>query len=302
MDRIRNAINNVYKEGRFSNESQAKTFQKIQPKRRQPFTPLILSVLVTGCLLIGLNMLLFQDNIENNYLPSSTTNIETYPEFSGKIKDYTVLKQPWMVVGIVSIVISFFFGLFALMKKWLWRMLLCVIIIIAILGNMSEKIGYRYYVKDDADIIKTLQSDVFAIGNAADAQILDTITINQYRFSYFSTNVVRGIAFFKHDGKGYFLDHGLIGSDDVLGSIHVPDIRYIFIPLDEEHSIEKLEIQMNAEPIEVAVDSNRAQLVAVPYETEAVSSEITIQATNHEGNVIDLSETSQIFTYPVNLK
>ncbi|KOS68592.1 hypothetical protein AEA09_08540 [Lysinibacillus contaminans] len=300
MDQIRNAINNIYKEGKFSDEKQAKTFQRVQPKKRLFFTPLLLTVFVTGCLLIGLNMLLSQHNFESNFQYSSTTSIEIFPEYSGKVKDYRVLKQPWMVAGMVGIIISFFFALFALKKKWLWRVLLSVIIIIAILGNMSERIGYRYYVKDDADILNTLQSGVFAIGNAEDAQLYDTITINQYRFSYFSTNVIRGIVFFKHDGRGYALDFGFLGTEDLMSSIHVPDIRHIFIPLLEGHSIEKLMIQINTKRTEVVVDSNRAQLVAVPYETEVSSSEITIQAYDHEGNVLDLYKPSDIFTYPVN--
>lgn len=300
MDQIRNAINNVYKEGKFSNDKQAETFQKIQPKRRQSFTPLFLTGLVTVCLLIGLNMLLFQNHIDSIFQSSTATVTDPgfYPEKSGKVKDYTVLKQPWMVAGIVGIVMSFFFALFALTRKWLWRVLLSAIIIIAILGNMSERIGYRYYVKDDADILNMLQSGVFPIGNAEDAHLYDTITINQYRFGFFSTSVYRGIAIFKHDGKGYALVHASLSAEDLMNAILVPDIRHIFIPLLEGHTIEKLVIQINTEPIEVAVDSDRAQLVAVPYETEAGSSEITIQSYDYNGNVRELYKPSDIFTYP----
>ncbi|MFJ7737372.1 hypothetical protein ACIQ2D_13755 [Lysinibacillus sp. NPDC097287] len=302
MDPIRNAINNVYKEGKFSNEKQAETFQKIKPKRKQFIIPLVVTVIVTGCLLIGLNILLSQDSIESIFHQTSTTSTESYPEFSGKVKDYTVLKQPWMIVGIVVIVITFFYGIFALTKKWLWQLLLSVIIIIAVLGNMSEHIGYRYYVKNDADILRSLDWGIYSFGGSKDTQFNDAITINQYRLAYFTRGELQGVAIFKNDGKGYAIDFFIQSETDLMSAVHLKDVRQLIIPLLEGHEIEKLLIQMDAQQIEVVVESNTAQLVAVPYEIEAGFSEISIQAVNHEDNVFELYGPSNIFTYPVILK
>ncbi|QDQ02715.1 vitamin K epoxide reductase family protein [Lysinibacillus fusiformis] len=302
MDQIRNAINNVYKTGKFSDENRAKVFQNIQQKRKPPLTPILLTVLLSACLLLGLNMLLFQHDIDNIFQSHTATVVDSdlYPEKSGKVKDFSVLMQPWMIVGIIGIVVLFIFALYALTKKWLWRALLCVIIIIAILGNMSERIGYLFYVKNEADIIKTMQSGVLPIGNAEDILLNDTITIHQYRMSYFTTGDIRGIAIFQHDGKGFKLEHADLSTQHNMQSIHVPDIRRIIIPILEGHAYEQLVIQINTERIEVAIDANRAQLVVVPYETEANDLEITVQAADHEGNVFKLYEPSNIFTYPDN--
>ena len=300
MDQIRNAINNVYKEGKFSNEKQAETFQKIQPKRKQIITPLVVTLIVTSCLIIGLNMLLFQDSIESVFHQTATVSTETYPEFSGKMKDYTVLKQPWMIVGIVVVAMSFCYAVFALTKKWLWQLLLCVIVIIAVIGNMSEHIGYRYYVKDGADILNMLQTGDFLIGNSKEVHINDTNTINQYRLGYFTRDVFQFIAIFKHDGKGYVLDHFIQSERDSMRAIHLKDARQIVIPLLEGHSVEKLVVSVGAESIEVAVESNAAQLVAVPYDTKVELSEISVQSVTHEGDVDNLYKPSEIFMYPVN--
>lgn len=50
----------------------------------------------------------------------------------------------------------YFFAVLAFMKKWFWRVLLCIIIIITILGNMSERIGYRVYVQSEADTMSPI--------------------------------------------------------------------------------------------------------------------------------------------------
>lgn len=301
MDRIRNAINNVYKEGKFSNEKQSETFQKIKPKKNQFFIPLVVTVIVTGCLLIGLNMLLSQDSIERIFHLSTTTSEETYPEFSGKVKDYTVLTQPWMIIGIVVVVITFCYGIFALTKKWLWHLLLCVIIIIVLLGNMSEHIGYRYYVKNE-DILSSLDWGIYSFGGSKDTQFNDALTIHQYRLAYFTRGKLQGVAIFKNDGKGYAIDFFIQSERDFMNAVYLRDVRQLIIPLLEGHTIEKMWLQMDDERIEVAVDSNTAQLVSVPYELEAGLSEISIQAVNHEGNVVELYGPANIFTYPVILK
>ena len=302
MDHIRNAINNVYKEAEFSNEKKAETFQKLQPKRKQFITPLIVTIFVTGCLLLGLNMLLFQDSIESVFHQTSAISPEIYPEFSGKLKDFTVLKQPWMIVGIVVIAISFCYAAFALVKKWLWQLLLSVIIMIAVLGNISEHIGYRYYAKDEADILNILQAGVLAVGNREDLHLNDTLTINQYRFGYFTGDYFHLIVIFKHDGKGYALDQTIQSDLSITSAIHLRNDRYIIIPLLEGHAIKKVIVKGNSENIEVVLDSSTAQFMAIPYEKKMDSSEISVQAVDDKGNMFELYGPSDFFTYPVNLK
>lgn len=302
MDPIRNAINRVYKEGEFSKEKQAATLKKIQPERKKVFIPLITTAFVTGCLLIGLTMLLTQHNIDSAFHLGSTTGKETYPEFSGKVKDYTVLKQPWMIVGIVVVVLTFCYGILALAKKWLWQLLLCVIVIIAVLGNMSEHIGYRYYVKDETELIRSLDWGIYSFGGSEDTKLNDAITIDQYRVAYFTRWELDGVAIFKNDGKGYAIEYFIQSGPERRSAIYLKEVQQLIIPLGDGHDIGKLLIQMDAEQIEVEVNSNTAQLVTVPNKKEIGISEISIQAVSNEGNVIELYGPSDIFPYPVILK
>ncbi|MEG0261271.1 MAG: hypothetical protein RR651_15515 [Lysinibacillus sp.] len=310
MEQIRDAINTVYKEGKFSTDKQAETFNKIQPKRKSSIIPSVVTVFVTACLLIGLNMLLFQNGFEDVFQSNSTTSIQSgeYPEFSGKALDYNVLKKPWMFAGLVAVFISLCYALFSLKKKWLVRMVLCVITMMVILASMYGHREYSYYVKDDTDILNTANL-VFTFGGG---QLLDTMTIEQYRIGYFSREdeymetedsyslggQTQGIAIFKNDGKGYEADHFIQSRPDRMHSIHLTDIRQVIMPLFEGHSIEKLIVQVDDERIEVAVDSNAAQLVAVPYKTQAEGPSISIQTVDREGNVLDVYEESDVFTYP----
>ncbi|MEK5332599.1 hypothetical protein [Lysinibacillus sp. FSL W8-0992] len=297
MDQIRNAINTVYKEGTFSMDNQTKTFRKIHQQRKSSLTPVLLTVFLTVSLVIGLDVLLFKIEQISPDMPVISGSA-LYSEKSGKEKDYTVLQQPWMMAGVVAIAISGCFALYALRKKWLWWLLLCAIIIITIVGNMSERIGYRYYVANEADIVNTLQSGVWPIGNTDDLRLFDTITINQYRMSYFSTPSMQGIAFFKHDSKGYKLDHFFLNSDDTMQVMAVPNIQHIVIPLVKQNTIKKLIININDEQIELAVNANRAQLVAVPYHSNVDLSAVTIRAVHQNGTVDDLYEQTDIYIAP----
>ncbi|MFJ3386999.1 hypothetical protein [Lysinibacillus sp. NPDC086135] len=294
MDRIRNAINEMYKEGNFSHENHEKTFQKInqKTKRRTPLMPIILTAVVSACLIIGLKMMLFQHDIQST--TSAIIDSNLYPEKSGKVKDYSALTRPWMVVGLVSSVFLFIFAIVAFMKKWFWRVLLCIIIIIAILGNMSERIGYRIYVQNEAEIRNTVKLGPF---HPDTVKMHDTITIQQYRIGYFSENRFQGIAIFKHDGKGYALDHYIQSEVDTMVSIYLKDIHYLVIPLLNQHNIEKVIVDTGTERIEKAVDSNDAQLMSVPLNSEIATSQLVIHALDHEGNTSILYNDSRIFTY-----
>ncbi len=113
MDQIRSAMNNLYKDATFSQEQQLKTFQKINEKNtRKSFMPLILTILITGCLLFGLKTMLEQ---HDNVIQSASAVI--YPEKSGVVKDYTALQRPWMVVGLISSIVLFIYALWAIKKK-----------------------------------------------------------------------------------------------------------------------------------------------------------------------------------------
>lgn len=290
MDQIRNAINKMYKEGKFSDESQVKTFQKINQKttKRTPFIPIILTVVVTACLIIGLKMMLFQH--DSQPMTTVLTDSNLYPEKSGRVKDYSSLARPWMVVGLVSAIFLFIFAIFAFMKNWFWRVLLCIIIIIAILGNMSERIGYRVYVQNEADIQNAIKW-----GPNPSMKLNDIITIRQYRMGYFSNEHYQCISIFKHDGKGYALEFYLMSEENKMNdAVYLKDIDQIVIPLLNNHNIEKLIIDTGDERIEKAVDSNDAQLISVPLQSEIV----VIHALDHEGNTYILYNASQIFTYP----
>ncbi|MFC9540680.1 hypothetical protein ACFTQ7_12430 [Lysinibacillus sp. NPDC056959] len=291
MGQIRNAINKMYKEGKFSDESQVKTFQKINQKtnKRTPFIPIILTVVVTACLIMGLKMILFQH--DSQPMTTVLTDSNLYPEKSGRVKDYSSLARPWMVVGLVSAVFLFIFAIFAFMKNWFWRVLLCIIIIIAILGNMSERIDYRVYVQNEAEIQNTIKWIPFSSDGV---KMNDTITIRQYRMGYFSKDRLQGISIFKHDGKGYALDHYIQSEADTMSPIYFKDIYHLVIPLLNNHNVEKLIIDTGDERIEKAVDSNDAQLVSVPLKLEIA----VIHALDHEGNTYILYNVSQIFTYP----
>ncbi|MDD1502397.1 hypothetical protein PVA17_06405 [Lysinibacillus sp. CNPSo 3705] len=294
MDRIRNAINEMYKEGNFSYENHEKTFQKInqKTKKRTPLMPIIVTAVVSACLIIGLKMMLFQHDIQST--TSAIIDSHLYPEKSGKVKDYSALSRPWMVVGLVSTVFLFIFTLFALVKKWFWRALLSIIIIIAILGNMSERIGYRVYVQNEAEIRNTVKLGPF---HPDTVKMNGTITIQQYRMGYFSENRFQGIAIFKHDGKGYALDQYIQSEEDTMNSIYLKDIHYLVIPLLNDHNIEKVIIDTGTERIEKAVDSNDAQLISVPLNSEIATSQLVIHALDHEGNTSILYNDSRIFTY-----
>jgi|GEM_PF-1318055 len=299
MDPIRNAINTVYKEGKFSQGNQDKTLRKIHQQKKRPFMPVFLTICVTGCLLIGLNMLLFTKEQQSPEM-SAITGAEHYLEKSGKVKDYTILlNEPWMMVGLVTIALLCCFGLYALRNKSLWWVLLSAIIIFAIVGNMSERIGYRYYAANEVDIVDVIKSDVWPIGNTDILRLVDTITIDQYRLSYFATSNMQGIAFFMHDGKGYKLIHSLLSSGPTMRTIVLPEIHYMVVPLLEGHTIEKIIVDMNTEQIEVAVDAQRgAQLVAVPVPSNAHVSTTTIQAVRQDGTVEVLYQPSEMFVLP----
>lgn len=294
MDQIRNAINQIYKESKFSHDSHVKTFQKINQstKKRKPLTPIILTVVVSGCLLIGLYMILLQNDIHSTM--STLVDSNFYPETTGKVKDYSVLTRPWMVVGLVSSVFLFIFAILAFMKKWFWRVLLCIVIIIAILGNMSERIGYRVYVQDEAEIRNAIKWGPF---HPDTVKMNGTLTIQQYRIGYFSENGFQGIAIFKHDGKGYALDQYIQSELDTMVSVYLKDIHNLVIPLLNNHNIEKLIIDTGAERIEKTVDSNNSQLISVPLNSEIATSQLLIHALDNEGNTSILYNDSRIFTY-----
>ncbi|MGE7909791.1 hypothetical protein [Lysinibacillus xylanilyticus] len=293
MDQIRNAINQIYKESKFSHDSHVKTFQKINQstKKRKPITPIILTVVVSGCLLIGLYMMLLQNDIHST--TSTLVDSNLYPEKTGKVKDYSVLTRPWMVVGLVSSVFLFIFAIIAFMKKWFWRVLLCIVIIIAILGNMSERIGYRVYVQNEAEIQNAIKWIPFPDG----VKMNDTITIGHYRIGYFSKDSLQGILIFKHDGKGYVMDQFIQSELDTMVSVYLKDIHNLVIPLPNNHNIEKLIIDTGAERIEKTVDTNNAQLISVPLKSEIATSQLLIHALDHEGNTSILYNDSRIFTY-----
>lgn len=294
MDQIRNAINDMYKEGKFSDESHVKTFQKInqKTKKRTPVIPIVLTVVVSICLLIGLKMLLSQH--DSHSMTSSLIDINLYPEKSGKVKDYSVLTRPWMVVGLVSTVLLVIFAVVAFMKNWFWRVLLCIIIIIAILGNMSERIGDRIYVQNEADIQNVIKWGPF---HPNTVKMNDTITIRQYRMGYFSENGHQGISIFKHDGKGYALDFNIQSEENTMSPIYFKDIHNLVIPLLNNHNIEKLIIDTGDERIEKAVDSNVAQLVSVPLKSEIAISQLVIHVLDREGKTYQLYNASRIFNY-----
>ncbi|MFF2793905.1 hypothetical protein [Lysinibacillus xylanilyticus] len=293
MDQIRNAINQIYKESKFSHDSHVKTFQKINQstKKRKPITPIILTVVVSGCLLIGLYMILLKNDIHST--TSTLVDSNFYPEKTGKVKDYSVLTRPWMVVGLVSSVFLFIFAILAFMKKWFWRVLLCIVIIIAILGNMSERIGYRVYVQNEAEIQNAIKWIPFPDG----VKMNDTITIGHYRIGYFSKDSLQGILIFKHDGKGYVMDQFIQSELDTMVSVYLKDIHNLVIPLLNNHNIEKLIIDTGAERIEKTVDSNNSQLISVPLKSEIATSQLLIHALDNEGNTSILYNDSRIFTY-----
>ncbi|MCL1694665.1 MULTISPECIES: hypothetical protein [unclassified Lysinibacillus] len=293
MDQIRNAINEMYKEGKFSHENHVITFQKInqKTKKQTPIVPVILTVVVSACLIIGLKMMLFQHDIQST--TSTVIDSNFYPEKSGRVKDYSNLTRPWMVAGLVSSLFLFIFAIVAFLKNWFWRVLLCIVIIIAILGNMSERIGYRVYVQNEAEI----QNVIKWIPFPDDVKMNDTMTIRQYRIGYFSKDSFRGILIFKHDGKGYVMDQFIQSKLDTMNAIYLKDIHHIVIPLVENHNIEKLIIDTGAERIEKAVDSNDAQLIAVPLKSEIATSQMLIHAMDHEGKTSILYNESRIFTY-----
>ncbi|MFJ7183273.1 hypothetical protein [Lysinibacillus xylanilyticus] len=294
MDQIRNAINQIYKESKFSHDSHVKTFQKINQstKKRKPLMPIILTVVVSGCLLIGLYLMLLQNDIHST--TSTLIDSNLYPEKTGKVKDYNVLTRPWMVVGLVSSVFLFIFAIIAFMKKWFWRVLLCIVIIIAILGNMSERIGYRVYVQNEAEIQNAIKWGPF---HPDTVKMNGTLTIQQYRIGYFSENGFQGIAIFKHDGKGYVMDQFIQSELDTMVSVYLKDIHNLVIPLLNNHNIEKLVIDTGAERIEKAVDTNNAQLISVPLKSEIATSQLLIYALDYEGNTSMLYNDSRIFTY-----
>ena len=289
MDQIRSAINNLYKDATFSQEQQLKTFRKINEKTtRKSWVPLILTIFITGCLLFGLKSMLEQ---HDNVIQSASAVI--YPEKSGVVKDYTALQRPWMVVGLISSLLLFSYALWAIMKKWYWRLLLCIIIIIAILGNMSERIGDRVYVQNEAEIQQAIHWGPFQLISST---MLDAITIPPYRLGYFSSDEIREIAIFKHDGKGYVLDH-IIQSGSNMNIIYFPETHYIVIPLLENHTIEKLVIDTGSKRMEIAIDSNSAQLVPVELEATVTPSQLKIDLYDHEGNKYSPYESSDIFSY-----
>lgn len=294
MDQIRNAINNMYKEGKFSHESHGKTFQRInqKTKKRTPFMPFILTVVVSACLLIGLKMMLFQHDIQSTM--STVIDSNFYPEKSGRVKDYSSLARPWMVVGLVSTVFLFIFAILAFMKKWFWRVLLCIIIIIAILGTMSERIGYRVYVQNEVEIQNAIKwSPITSM------KLNDTITIRQYRMGYFSNDHFQCLSIFEHDGKGYALEFYIMSEENKMNdAIYLKDIHNLVIPLLNDHNIKKLIIDTGDERFEKPVDSNDAQFVSVSLKSEIAISQLMIQALDHEGNTYILYNASQIFTYP----
>ncbi len=289
MDQIRSAINNLYKDATFSREQQLKTFRKINEKTtRKSWVPLILTIFITGCLLFGLKSMLEQ---HDNVIQSASAVI--YPEKSGVVKDYTALQRPWMVVGLISSLLLFSYALWAIMKKWYWRLLLCIIITIAILGNMSERIGDRVYVQNEAEIQQAIHWGPFQLISNT---MIDAITIPPYRLGYFSSDEIREIAIFKHDGKGYELDH-IIQSGLNMNIIYFPETHYIVIPLLENHTIEKLVIDTGSKSMEIAIDSNSAQLVPVELEATVTPSQLKIDVYDHEGNKYSPYESSDIFSY-----
>ena len=290
MDQIHSAMNNLYKDATFSQEQQLKTFQKINEKNtRKSFMPLILTILITGCLLFGLKTMLEQ---HDNVIQSASAVI--YPEKSGVVKDYTALQRPWMVVGLISSIVLFIYALWAIKKKWYWRLLLCIIIIIAILGNMSERIGDRVYVQNEAEIQQAIHWGPFQPNTMT---MHDTLTIPPYRIGYFSRDNIKGISIFKHDGKGYALEYNIQSELDYMNILYFRENHFIVIPLLANHHIEKLVINTGSKRMEIAIDSNGAQLVPVELEATVTPSQLIIDAFDHDGNQFSPYKSSDIFSY-----
>lgn len=290
MDQIRSAMNNLYKEATFSQEQQLKTFQKINEKTtRKSFMPLILTIFMTGCLLFGLMTMLEQDD---NVIQSASAVI--YPEKSGVVKDYTALQRPWMVVGLISSIVLFIYALWAIKKKWYWRLLLCIIIIIAILGNMYERIGDRVYVQNEAEIQQAIHWGPFQPNTMT---MHDTLTIPPYRIGYFSRGKIKGISIFKHDGKGYALEYNIQSELDYMNILYFRENHFIVIPLLANHHIEKLVINTGSKLMEIAIDSDGAQLVPVELEATVNPSQLIIDAFDHDGNKFSPYKSLDIFSY-----
>ena len=290
MDQIRSAMNNLYKDATFSQEQQLKTFQKINEKTtRKSFMPVILTIFITGCLLFGLKTMLEQhDNV------TQSASAVIYPEKSGVVKDYTALQRPWMVVGLISSVLLSIFALWAIMKKWYWRLLLFIIIIIAILGNMSERIGDRVYVQNEAEIQQAIHWGPFQPNTMT---MHDTLTIPPYRIGYFSRDNIKGISIFKHDGKGYALEFNIQSELDYMNIIYFRENHFIVLPLLANHHIEKLVINTGSKRMEIAIDSNGAQLVPVELEATVTPSQLIIDAYDHDGNKFSPYKSLDIFSY-----
>jgi len=159
---------------------------------------------------------------------------------------------------------------------------------------MSERIGYRVYVQDEAEIRNAIKWGPF---HPDTVKMNGTLTIQQYRIGYFSENGFQGIAIFKHDGKGYALDQYIQSELDTMVSVYLKDIHNLVIPLLNNHNIEKLIIDTGAERIEKTVDSNNSQLISVPLNSEIATSQLLIHALDNEGNTSILYNDSRIFTY-----
>jgi len=251
--------------------------------------PLILTIFITGCLLFGLKTMLEQ---HDNVIQSTSAVI--YPERSGVVKDYTALQRPWMVVGLISSIVLFIYALWAIKKKWYWRLLLCIIIIIAILGNMSERIGDRVYVQNEAEIQQAINWGPFQPNTMT---MHDTLTIPPYRIGYFSRGNIKGISIFKHDGKGYALEYNIQSELDYMNILYFRENHFIVIPLLANHHIEKLVINTGSKRMEIAIDSNGAQLVPVELEATVTPSQLIIDAFDHDGNQFSPYKSSDIFSY-----
>lgn len=73
--------------------------------------------------------------------------------------------------------------------------------------------------------------------------------------------------------------------------------HFIVIPLLANHHIEKLVINTGSKRMEIAIDSNGAQLVPVELEATVTPSQLIIDAFDHDGNQFSPYKSSDIFSY-----
>ncbi|GLC88876.1 hypothetical protein [Lysinibacillus piscis] len=285
MDSIRKAIDTMYSQQTFSAEQQQKTWQKInRPQQNKIIAPVTLAATVLSCLVLAFILFPVMD--------STSTAPTVYAEKSGRERDFSVLLRPWMLTGMISAILLIGFMIVAVIKKWWWRVLLCVIVVIAIADNINDRIGYRYYVTTEADMEMALRDGIWPIGRIEGLHFYETMTLQQYRFSYLKTSDYGPIiAILMHDGRGYKIETAQMTSDEtLLSAIYIRDIQTLLIPLKEHANVQKLILQNDHERIEQLVDS---PLTAIPTTYQSW----TIYGVDAQGNETLLYKPERIWTY-----